>query len=74
MAQGGGPSLAQLKRELNSLSRDLLNIDLQKQQVKHEQANPNSLQTLQQARFQIKEQVVQKQVQLELKKAQNKQC
>ena len=36
MAQGGGAnvSLAQLKRELDSLSHNLLNIDLQMQQVK----------------------------------------
>ena len=72
MAQGGGPSLAQFERELDSLSHDLLNIDLQIQQVKQGQPNPNSLQTLEQARAQIKEQVIQKQVQFELKKAQNK--
>ena len=72
MAQGGGPSLAQLKRELDSLSHDLLNIDLQIQQVKQSQANPHSLETLEKARSQIKEQVIQKQVQFELKKAKNK--
>ena len=62
MAQGGGASLAQLKRELDSLSHDLLNIDLQIQQVKQGQANPHSLETLEKARSQIKEQVIQKQV------------
>ena len=72
MVQDGGPSLAQLKRELDSLSHNLLNIDLQIQGVKQGQPNPNSLQTLEQARAQIKEQVIQKQVQFELKKAQNK--
>ena len=72
MAQGGGPSLAQLKRELDSLSHDLLNIDLQIQEVKQGQPNLNSLQNLEQARAQIKEQVIQKQVQFELNKAQNK--
>ena len=58
MAQGRGPSLAQLKRELDSLSHDLLNIDLQI--VKQGQANPHSLETLEKARSQIKEQVIQK--------------
>ena len=73
MAQGGGPSLAELKRQLDSLSHDLLNIDLQIQQVKQGQGNnPKSLQTLEKARSQIKDQVVQKQIQFELKKAQNK--
>ena len=70
MAQGA--SLAQLKREWDSLSHNLLNIDLQIQQVKQDQANPHSLETLEKARSQIKEQVIQKQVQFELKKAQNK--
>ena len=73
MAQGGGPSLAELKRQLDSLSHNILNIDLQIQQVKQGQGNnPNSLKTLQQAKSQIKDQVVQKQIQFELKKAQNK--
>ena len=72
IAQGGGPSLAQLKRELDSLSHNLLNTDLQIQQIKKGQPNPNSLQTLEQAKAQIKEQVIQKQVQVEIKKAQNK--
>ena len=73
MAQGRGPSLAELKRQLDSLSHNLLNIDLKIQQVKQGQGNnTNSLQTLEQARSQIQDQVVQKQIQLELKKAQNK--
>ena len=50
MAQGRGPSLAELKRQLDSLSHDLLNIDLPIQQVKQGQGNnPNSLQKLEQA-------------------------
>ena len=43
MAQGGGPSLAELKRQLDSLAWDLFNIDLQIQQVK--QGNPNPKQS-----------------------------
>ena len=76
MAQGRGAnvSLAQLKRELDSLSHDLLNIDLQIQQVKQCQANPHSLETLEKARSQIKQEVICKQIQFEQKKAQNKQC
>ena len=74
MAQGRGPSLAELKRQLDSLSHDLLNINLQIQQVKQGQGNnPNSLQRLEQARSQIKDEILQKQIQFELKKAQNKQ-
>ena len=66
MTQGGGLSLAELKRQLDSLSHDLLNIDLQIQQVKQGQGNnPNSLQTLEQARSQIKDEVLQKQIQFE---------
>ena len=73
MVQGRGPFLSELKRQLDSLSHNLLNIDLQIQQVKQGQGNnPNSLQTLEQARSQIKDQVIQKQIQFELK-AQNKQ-
>ena len=72
MAQGEGPSLAKLKRQLDSLSHDLLNIDLQIQQVKQGKGNnPNSLQTLEQVRSQIQDQVIQKQIQFELKEAQN---
>ena len=43
MAQGKGPSLAELKRQLDSLACNLFNIDLQIQQVKQENTNPNSL-------------------------------
>ena len=61
MAQGRGPSLAELKRQLDSLSHDLLNIDLQIQQVKQGQGNnSNSLQKLEQVRSQIKNQVIRK--------------
>ena len=69
MAQGGGPSLAELKRQLDSLAWDLFNIDPQIQQVK--QGNP-SLQRLEQARLQIKDEILQEEIQFELKKAQNK--
>ena len=72
MAQGGGPSLAELKRQLDSLTRDLFNIDLQIQQVKEGKANPNSVERLEQARSQIKDDILQKEIQFELKKAQNK--
>ena len=34
MAHGGGPSLAGLKRQLDSLSHNLFNIDLQIKQIK----------------------------------------
>ena len=75
MVQGKGPSLAELKRQLDSLSHNLLNIDLQIQQVKQGQGNnPNSLQRLEQARPQIKSyEILQKEIQFELKKVQNKQ-
>ena len=72
MAQGEGPSLAELKRQLDSLAWDLFNIDLQIQQVKQGNPNPNSLQRLEQARSQIKDEILQKEIQFELKKAQNK--
>ena len=75
MAQDGGAnvSLAQLKRKLDSLSHNLLNIDLQIQ-VNQGQANPHSLETLEKARSQIKQEIICKQVQFEQKKAQNNQC
>ena len=61
MAQGRGPSLAELKRQLDSLSHNLLDIDLQIQQVKQGQGNnPYSLQRLEQARSQIKDKILQK--------------
>ena len=72
MVQGGGPSLAELKRHLDSLAWDLFNIDLQIQQVKQGNPNPNSLQRLEQARSQIKDEILQKEIQFELKKAQDK--
>ena len=73
MAQGGGPSLAELKRQLDSLAWDLFNIDPQIQQVKQGNPSPNGLQRLEQARSQIKDEILQKEIQFELKKAQNKQ-
>ena len=69
MAQGRGHSFAELKRQLDSL----FNIDLQIQQVKEGKPNPNSLQRLEQARPQIKDEILQKEIQFEFKKAQNKQ-
>ena len=47
MAQGrGGPTKAQSRRDLASLAYDLYNINLQLQQIRQGQPNPNQIASL----------------------------
>ena len=59
-----GSTQAQLKRDLDSLGRDLFNIDLQIQQLKQGAKNPHQIQTLEAAKFEIQKQVVAKEIEL----------
>ena len=71
MVEGrGGVTKAQLKRDLASLSHDLCYINLQIQQIRQGQPNPNQIASLQQVKLKIQQEVVGKEVQLELLKAQ----
>ena len=67
MAQGGQPpkSVAQLKRELDSLAYDINNIDQQIQELKKGQGNQ---QQIDRAKLQRQKEVLAKQVQFEYKK------
>ena len=69
---GGGPTKAELRTDLVSLAHNLNNISLQFQTIRQGQPNSNQIASLEQARFQIKEEVVQKEVQLALLEAQTK--
>ena len=67
-----GSTKAQLRRDLASLAHDYLYIYLQLQQIRQGQPIPNQIASLEQAKFQIQEEVVQKEVQLELLEAQTR--
>ena len=70
MAEGGRVSLAQLKRDLDSLSQQIFQIDLKIQQLD----NKIILSTFQTLRLQkrLQQQILQKQIALEWQQAQNK--
>ena len=74
MAEAGPTvSQAELKQKLDSVSKDIYFIDLELQKIRQSPANtiPGRVQNLEAAKLQQKE-VVQLQVQLELKKTQSK--
>ena len=56
MAQGRGVTKAKLKRDLDQIGRDLLNINLQIQHLKQQ----GNIATLQQAKLQVQKEVVTK--------------
>ena len=72
MAEGGRAiSQVQLKRDLDSLSKQIFNIDLAIQR----QQGPGNTQTianLEAAKVEIQKEILAKQIELELKQAQNK--
>ena len=75
MAEAGHTvSQAELKRKLDSVSKDIYFIDLELQKICQSPANtiPGRVQNLEAAKLQLQKEVVQLQVQLELKKAQSK--
>ena len=74
MVEGGANvvSKAQIKRDLEQLGKDLYNIDLQIQKAKSQGNNHHILANLEEAKVIIQRDVVDKQVQLELKEAQSR--
>ena len=54
-----------IKKEIDQLSKDLYNIDLQLQAIRQGQPNPHSTATLEQARVQIKNDLVAKEIQFQ---------
>ena len=71
MAQGGPVSQVQLKRELEELSRQIFEIDLKIQSFK-QQGNSNHIPKLEAAKAEMTKKIQQKQIELEIKKAQSR--
>ena len=74
MAEGGASDLpkVQIKCDLEQLGKDLYNIDLQIQKVKSQGNDQHQIATLEEVKVIIQKDVVQKQIQLELKDAQSR--
>ena len=74
MAEGGASDLskAQIKCDLEQIGKDLYNIDLQIQKVKSQGNDRHQIDNLEEAKRIIQKDVVQKQIQLELKDAQSR--
>ena len=68
MARGGGVSQAQLKREINSLSKEIFDTDLRIQTFSS-QDNTVHILALEAAKIELQKQIVDCQIQLESKKA-----
>ena len=67
-----GVSQASLKRELDALLKQIYEIDIKIQQFKSQQQNHHHIPNLEAAKVDIQRKIVDKQIQLELKKAQGK--
>ena len=65
-------SKAQIKCDLEQLGKDLYNIDLQIQQVKSQGNDQHQIANSQAAKIIIQKDIVDKQIQLELKEAQSR--
>ena len=74
MAEGGASDLSkvQIKCDLEQLGKDLYNIDLQIQKVKSQGNNRHQIANLEEAKHIIQKDIVQKQIQVELKVAQSR--
>ena len=74
MAEGGASevSKAQIKHNLEQLGKDLYNIDLQIQKAKSQGNDQRIISNLEEAKVIIQKEVVDKQIQLELKEAQSR--
>ena len=70
MAEGGRVSQAQLKRDLDSLSKQIFDIALAIQ--RQGPGNTQTIANLEAAKVEIQKEIVAKQIELELKQAQNK--
>ena len=71
MAEGGRVSLGQLKRDLDSLSQQIFQIDLKIQQFR-QQNNTQHIPNLKAAKKELQQQILQKQIALEWQQAKNK--
>ena len=71
MAEGGSMSKGQLKREIESLGKDLFNLDLQIQDLRTKANMEDQIKRLEQAKYQVQQEVVAKQIALELLDAQS---
>ena len=74
MAKGGASDLSkvQIKHDLEQLGKDLYNIDLQIQKVKSQGNDQHQIANLEEVKVIIQKDIVQKQIQLELKDAQSR--
>ena len=74
MAEGGASDLSkvQINCDLEQLGKDLYNIDVQIQKVKSQGNDRHQIDNLEEAKRIIQKDVVQKQIQLELKVAQSR--
>ena len=71
MAQGGTTTKAQLKWEIQSLSKDLFNLNLQIQDIRTKANSEDQIKKLEQAKYQVQQEVIAKQIALELLDAQS---
>ena len=68
----GGLSQAALKRKIDSLSRQIFEIDLKIQSVRHQEDKVEDIRNLEAAKLQLQQDIVSLQINLELAKAKNK--
>ena len=71
MTQAAPTSQAQLKRELEALSKDIFEIDLKIEQFR-QQRKVQHIASLEAAKIELQKRIVQKKIQLELKNVQNR--
>ena len=68
----GGLSQAALKRKIDSLSRQIFEIDLKIQSFRHQEDTVEDIRNLEAAKLQLQQDIVSLQINLELAKAKNK--
>ena len=68
----GGLSQAALKRKIDSLSRQIFEIDLKIQSFRHQEDKVEDICNLEAAKLQLQQDIVSLQINLELAKAKNK--
>ena len=68
----GGLSQAALKRKIDSLSKQIFEIDLKIQSFRHQEDKVEDIHNLEAAKLQLQQDIVSLQINLELAKAKNK--
>ena len=71
MAKGDTTTKAQFKREIKGLSKDLFNLDLQIQDIRTKANSKDQIKRLEKAKYQVQQDVIAKQIALELLDAQS---